>query len=79
MQSELASYKNLTLKQASVADIVVDRTTIQGPDPQGHYGKITGIRLESGEVIRTKNVVITTGTFLGGEIHVGMYLGKETF
>lgn len=79
MQNELANYQNLTLKQASVADIVVDRSTLEGPDSQGHYGKITGIRLESGEVIRTKNVVITTGTFLGGEIHVGMFANKRTF
>jgi hypothetical protein len=26
---------------------------------------------ESGEIIRTSHVVITTGTFLGGEIHIG--------
>lgn len=35
-------------------------------------GKITGVRLETGEIIQTNQVVITTGTFLGGEIHIGL-------
>jgi tRNA uridine 5-carboxymethylaminomethyl modification enzyme len=38
----------------------------------GMYGRITGVRLEGGVVIPTNNVVITTGTFLGGEIHIGL-------
>lgn len=28
--------------------------------------------LENGEIISAPNVVITTGTFLGGEIHLGL-------
>lgn len=28
--------------------------------------------VENGQVIRAPNVVITTGTFLGGEIHLGL-------
>ncbi|RPB16102.1 GIDA-domain-containing protein [Morchella conica CCBAS932] len=73
MQDELNSYPNLEIVQGSVADIVVN----QAPnglhlDEEGHYGKIQGIKLESGEIIKAKNVVITTGTFLGGEIHIGM-------
>ena len=34
-------------------------------------GQVSGIRLESGEVIGAKAVVIATGTFLGGLIHIG--------
>ncbi|KAL7270485.1 Mitochondrial Translation Optimization [Rhizina undulata] len=73
MQEELASYPNLEIVQGSVADVVMDKQQ-DGLmlDPEGHYGRITGVRLESGEVIKTKHVVITTGTFLGGEIHIGM-------
>jgi len=70
MQSELGGYKNLEIVQGSVADIMVNRSGGMGPD--GQVGAIEGVRLESGEVIKTRNVVITTGTFLGGEIHVGM-------
>jgi tRNA uridine 5-carboxymethylaminomethyl modification enzyme len=34
-------------------------------------GKITGLRTESGLEIQCANVVVTTGTFLNGRIHVG--------
>jgi tRNA uridine 5-carboxymethylaminomethyl modification enzyme len=72
MQEELMSYPNLSILQGSVADVVMDRAP-EGlmVDQGGHYGAITGVRLESGEIINTKHVVITTGTFLGGEIHIG--------
>ncbi|SZF04307.1 unnamed protein product [Blumeria hordei] len=64
MRSELESYPNLQILLGSVADIVVSKDEDEK--------KITGVRLESGEVIMTKKVVITTGTFLGGEIHIGL-------
>jgi tRNA uridine 5-carboxymethylaminomethyl modification enzyme len=70
MQEEMLSYEGLSVVEGSVADIIVDRTEEEGT--QGRYGKITGVRLESGEIIPTGNVVITTGTFLGGEIHIGL-------
>ncbi|KAI5820066.1 glucose inhibited division protein A-domain-containing protein [Pyronema omphalodes] len=73
MQEELMAYPNLEVVPGTVADIVLDRSQDGGMmDTDGHYGKITGVRLEGGEIIKTKSVVITTGTFLGGEIHIGM-------
>jgi tRNA uridine 5-carboxymethylaminomethyl modification enzyme len=70
MHEEIMGYPGLTVKEGKVADIVVDRS----PESmgEGRHGKITGVRLESGEVIPTNNVIITTGTFLGGEIHIGL-------
>ena len=70
MRAEILKYRGLSIVEGSVADIIVDRTQEEGS--KGHYGRITGVRLESGEIIPTQNVVITTGTFLGGEIHVGL-------
>ncbi|CZT50202.1 probable mitochondrial translation optimization protein 1 [Rhynchosporium secalis] len=67
MREELERYPNLAIVQGSVADIIV--THEEGQVPRG---KITGVRLESGEIIQTNHVVITTGTFLGGEIHIGL-------
>ena len=32
---------------------------------------ITGLRFKSGEIIKSRAVVITTGTFLNGLCHVG--------
>jgi tRNA uridine 5-carboxymethylaminomethyl modification enzyme len=70
MHEEIMGYPGLTVKEGKVADIVVERS----PESmgEGRHGKITGVRLESGEVIPTNNVIITTGTFLGGEIHIGL-------
>ena len=70
MQEELLSYPNLSIVEDKVADIVVSRD-LPEEDRRGRHGRITGVRLESGSVVPTNNVVITTGTFLGGEIHIG--------
>lgn len=67
MREELERYPNLSIVPGSVADIIVSKD-----DPDMLGGKITGVRLESGEIIPTNHVVITTGTFLGGEIHIGL-------
>ncbi|KAL5401726.1 hypothetical protein PMIN06_002773 [Paraphaeosphaeria minitans] len=71
MTEEILAYKGLSVVEGSVADIIVDRTGEEG-GVGSRYGKITGVRLESGQVIPASQVVITTGTFLGGEIHIGM-------
>ena len=70
MREEITNYRGLHVKEGKVADIIVDRSPTAMVE--GRHGKITGVRLESGEVISTANVVITTGTFLGGEIHIGL-------
>jgi tRNA uridine 5-carboxymethylaminomethyl modification enzyme len=68
MKEELTNYENLSVVEGSVADIIVDKEAEQ---EEGKVGKITGVRLEDGRIIPTTQVVITTGTFLGGEIHIG--------
>lgn len=70
MREELLSTKDLGIIEGKVADIVVSRT--DGEHGLHCQGRITGVRLESGQIIPTSQVVITTGTFLGGEIHVGL-------
>ncbi|KAI1129587.1 mitochondrial translation optimization protein [Nemania abortiva] len=70
MREELQAYPNLSIIAGSVSDIVVDENVA---DPNGAAkSRITGVRLETGEVLPTTQVVITTGTFLGGEIHIGL-------
>ncbi|MCJ1400625.1 Mitochondrial Translation Optimization [Xylographa trunciseda] len=69
MKAEILSTKGLGVIEGTVADIV----TTEGLDGLGNVRRrITGVRLESGEVLECKKVVITTGTFLGGEIHIGL-------
>ena len=66
MKAEILATRGLGVLEGKVADIV---TT---PGVDGVQQKIVGVRLESGEVIDCEKVVITTGTFLGGEIHIGL-------
>lgn len=70
MREELLATEGLSILEGKVEDIVVSREGLDGTP--GVKGKIVGVRLESGEVIPTGRVVITTGTFLGGEIHIGL-------
>src|SRR4051812_33275268 len=59
MREVLESQPNLFIKQAEVADLVVEDS------------RATGIKLRDGRTIGTKAVIITTGTFLNGLIHCG--------
>ena len=60
MQRELAQQAHLTLRAEAVEDIVVDRDA-----------RITGVVTARGETILAARVVLTTGTFLKGVIHIG--------
>ena len=66
MRAEILGTKGLSVQEGKVADVVI------GMDPGAVQKSIKGVRLESGEVIACEKVVITTGTFLGGEIHIGL-------
>ncbi|EEQ90154.1 tRNA uridine 5-carboxymethylaminomethyl modification enzyme GidA [Blastomyces dermatitidis ER-3] len=68
MLEELSNTPGLSIVEGKVGDIIVSKDH----SPEGSQGKIVGVRLESGEVIPTGRVIITTGTFLGGEIHIGL-------
>ncbi|KAL2871312.1 tRNA modification protein MTO1 [Aspergillus lucknowensis] len=71
MREELLGTEGLSILEGKVADIVISKDDV-GTGPAAPAGKIAGVRLETGEVIPTSRVVITTGTFLGGEIHIGL-------
>ncbi len=60
MQNVVKHQPNLTILADEVSEIIV----------QG--GKIKGLKTAKGEHIETKTVVVTTGTFLKGRIHVGL-------
>lgn len=71
MREEILSTPGLSVLEGKVADIMVSKEGI-AEDDKVSQGKITGIRLEDGQIIPASQVVITTGTFLGGEIHIGL-------
>lgn len=60
IQGLVAAMTDLSTIEASVADIVIGKT-----------GKIEGIRCLSGDLIRCSALILTTGTFLDGVIHIG--------
>ena len=72
MLEELRDYQGLSLVKGSVADIIISEEVQGGDGTAAKKKTIRGVRLETGETIPTKKVVITTGTFLGGEIHIGL-------
>jgi len=60
MQTLLAEQPNLTLREGAAEDLALDAE-----------GRVAGVVLASGEAIGTGRVVLTTGTFLRGLIHLG--------
>ena len=50
---------SLHLVEGSVADLLIEE------------GRCVGILLQDGTALRSKSVVMTTGTFLGGECFIG--------
>jgi tRNA uridine 5-carboxymethylaminomethyl modification enzyme len=69
MREEILSTPRLSVVEGKVADIILSK---EGLDDDVAKGQITGVRLEGGQIIPASRVVITTGTFLGGEIHIGL-------
>lgn len=59
MKRVLEAQNNIKLLQGQVVDLLV------------HEGKCYGVRTKEGEEFLGKNVILTTGTFLQGLIHVG--------
>lgn len=72
MREEILETPGLGVKEGKVADIVLSGPQGDLEDLEGAKSRIVGVRMESGEVVPTAKVVITTGTFLGGEIHIGL-------
>ena len=59
MKNVCEKQKNLYIKQAEVTDIIVED------------GRITGVRTSLGAEYGVKAVIIATGTYLKGKIHIG--------
>ena len=60
VQQALFQQDNLSIMEATVEDVVCERT-----------GAVTGVVLSSGEKVACSALVLTTGTFLRGVIHLG--------
>ncbi|HEX2020275.1 MAG TPA: tRNA uridine-5-carboxymethylaminomethyl(34) synthesis enzyme MnmG [Aurantimonas sp.] len=60
MQAAIAAQAGLTVVEADVADLTLD-----------DRNRLTGVMLAGGRTIPCRAVVLTTGTFLSGLIHIG--------
>ncbi|KAG8713183.1 Mitochondrial Translation Optimization [Ceratobasidium sp. 395] len=69
VQAALTQTPNLDLRAASVHDLILE--PFASPSNPLTQQSVTGVRLDSGQAIRCSEVVICTGTFLAGEIHIG--------
>ena len=86
MREVLESQTNLKIKQAEVADLIVEQASGVGlqasesihaesyfggnPDAEAR-SLVLGVRLRDGRTVGAQAVIITTGTFLNGLIHCG--------
>ncbi len=59
MQAAILNHRNLEVMEGGVSDLMVED------------GRVRGIVTEDGRQFRTSRVVLTTGTFLRGMIHIG--------
>ncbi len=59
MQETLFNYPNLTIKPLAVEDLIVKND------------RVVGVETADGQQFASERVVLTTGTFLRGEIHIG--------
>lgn len=59
IQEIVKNQENLTVKLAMVEDLIIENN------------KVCGVRTKSDEIFYANSVVLTTGTFLGGVIHIG--------
>ncbi|MBI5453123.1 MAG: FAD-dependent oxidoreductase, partial [Deltaproteobacteria bacterium] len=60
MKSVVEKTEGLHLRQGVVESLIVEA------------GRATGLKLNDGEVITARAVIVTTGTFLKGLIHIGL-------
>ena len=66
MQAALDAQPNLTIREGTVEDLALDARVRAGARPQAR-----GVVLGDGTPIPAPRVVLTTGTFLRGLIHIG--------
>jgi tRNA uridine 5-carboxymethylaminomethyl modification enzyme len=59
MQEAMARQPGLDLIEAAVEDLVIDQ------------GRVGGVLTSDGRTFQARSVILTTGTFLRGEIHIG--------
>lgn len=68
VSKQIFSQKNLEVHQDIVTSLCVE-----GREGEGNTRRVVGVQTERGNTYTAKSVVLTTGTFLNGLIHIGLY------
>jgi len=72
MQAALAAQENLTILAAAVEDLIVsDRGLPARTEEAGRMPAVQGVLTADGREFRAGAIILTTGTFLKGVIHIG--------
>src|SRR5712692_5866281 len=85
MREVLESQPNLKIKQAEVAELILEGSQLSAVSSQldkgsestenrelrTEHSRVLGIRLRDGRTVGAQAIIITTGTFLNGLIHCG--------
>jgi tRNA uridine 5-carboxymethylaminomethyl modification enzyme len=69
MRQVLEQEPNLVIKQAEVIDLILEQSS-NGYVP-GRERRVIGVQLLDGRRIGAEAIIVTTGTFLNGLIHIG--------
>jgi tRNA uridine 5-carboxymethylaminomethyl modification enzyme len=70
MREVLESQPNLFIKQAEVAELILEDEEAEAESPSAKK-IVRGIKLRDGRTVGANAVIVTTGTFLNGLIHCG--------
>lgn len=65
MQNVLANQKNLTVREEVVEKVLAN------------YNKIEGVLLQSGEIVKCKALILTTGTYMNSKVMVSDHITYE--
>jgi tRNA uridine 5-carboxymethylaminomethyl modification enzyme len=68
MRQVLEQEPNLVIKQAEVIDLILESPARSGTDPEQ---RVAGVQLLDGRSVGAEAVIVTTGTFLNGLVHIG--------
>jgi tRNA uridine 5-carboxymethylaminomethyl modification enzyme len=60
MKKTVENQENLSIKEASVEEILIDEN------------RVVGVKTDSGETVWTKTLILAPGTFMNGLIHIGL-------
>ncbi|MGO8990057.1 MAG: tRNA uridine-5-carboxymethylaminomethyl(34) synthesis enzyme MnmG [bacterium] len=60
MKKTVENQENLSIKEATVEEILIDEN------------RVVGVKTDSGETVLTKTLILAPGTFMNGLIHIGL-------